>query len=216
MTCLFTYVGLSAREVDTPEEEIRIQGYPAQHQLNESAEKLRLSDLEAHKKKNAEWDDLKNASLKEYQRQKKLQANTVDDTGPDYHDYQQEKERIQARLEMIRKKFIQEKLETRARNKRKVQLSEEEELALYEKSARVDWKKRKFFVKQGGSSGATTSRPQFGGSEFAPPPPSSENTPGYFESMPPPPPPPIPYEPTFDSEFPPPPPPPMFDDDGGF
>ncbi len=216
MTCLVTSLGLSAREVDTPEEEVRIQGFPEQREFNEAAEKNRLSDLEAHKKKNAEWEDLKNASLKELQLQKKLQANTVDDSGPDYHDYLLEKERASARLEGIRKKFIQEKLETRARNKRKVQLSEEEELAIYEKSARVDWKKRKFIAKPSGNSGTTTSRPQFGGSEFAPPPPSNENSPGYFESMPPPPPPPIPYEPSFDSEFPPPPPPPMFDDEGGF
>jgi len=196
---------LSAREVDTLDEEVRIKGFSEHLAEDKALDRARQSGLDEHKKKNASWNDLKAADLQEYRTQKKVQAKTVDETGPEYREYLRSRAGVNAELEINRKKYIQDKKNSREKNKRKIVLSEEKELMIYEDTERVEWEKRKFF---GQIAGAGGSRPSFNNAtDFAPPPPP----PGFFEAEPPPPPP-VPFDPVFDNEVPP--PPPMFEDDG--
>lgn len=207
IVCLIlTHIQLSAREVDTVDDEIRLQGFSDHLAEDKALDRARQSGLSDHKKKNALWNDLKAADLQEYRIQKKAQAKTVDETGPEYREYLRNRSAVNAELEMNRKKYIQDKNKSREKNKRKIVLSEEKELMIYDETDRVDWRKRKFFGNIAGAGGA--SRPSFNNmTDFAPPPPP----PGFFEAEPPPPPP-VPFDPVFDNEVPP--PPPMFEDDG--
>jgi hypothetical protein len=213
LACALATLPLLSREVDSFEDEVRLKGYPEYVDENQRLENLRLSDVDEIKKAKAEWEKQKRDALNQYRREKASQAATVDESGPEYREYLEDKNAAVRTLSEARKNFVERRNRQRMEQRREVTVSEEEELKIPEPPPRVDWRKRKFF---GGGAG---SRPSFGGfsdGEAPPPPPPNLSGPGYFDSEAPPPPPPMPYDSGFDNEMPPPPPPPLFDEDGGF
>ncbi len=197
-----------ARVVNSPDDEIRINAFQDHLDHLSQLERKRLSDVDQIKIGKSEWERKMALEAEIYRRQKALQEKAVDESGPKYEEYLQERQKIYNSKENLRENFIQLRDRSRATQLRHVGLSEESEYFLAENKDRVDWKRRKFSESTASTSSGGSS---FGGSSSGYTPPSSSG--GNFYEAPPAPP--VPYEPQ-NWEIPPPPPPPMFEDDNPF
>ena len=201
------------REIHSHDDEIRLGGFDEHKQQAMLEEVKRNSDISDIAKEKLLRQDQEEQALKEYRLEKQRKALSIDETSPEYKEYIRERFADYERQEQIRKKFSLEKSEKRMKEHRIIDLTEEHELAIDEKSLRADWQKRKF--SEGPSGGVSGGRSNFDSAPtFAPPPAFTNNNPGYFDA---PPPPPVPYEPFDDGmNYPPPPPPPMFEEEAPF
>lgn len=199
LQCVFF---VHAREVDTLEDQIRLEGWGEYQKRKQDFEKERLTDKDDIKKSRQEWTESQKKALIEYRQEKSKQAVRMDESvSPEY------KENIQSRLawlntlEKSRREFVTEKMKRRREQRKHITLSEEVELGLVPEGERAPWEKRDALAKKfaGSSLGGG---PSFGGGGS-----------GYSAPMAAPPPPPLPPPSEFyEPEIPPPPPPPEFYD----
>ncbi|GIL17430.1 MAG: hypothetical protein BroJett040_11810 [Oligoflexia bacterium] len=204
-----------AREVSSQADEIRIQGYQDYLETNDRLEKKRNSDIQQLKEWREAWSQIQKKALEKYKIEKSKQAATLDEASPEYREYIMSKIREHEAAEWARSHYVEKRNKKRLENRRQVQLSEEQELALLPETDRVEWKKRTLF----GAKLAGSGRSSKSGGDFSsppPPPPSSfppsSSPPEFYEPLDEIPPPPV--EPGFfdDGGAPPPPPPPLFDE----
>lgn len=199
------------REVNSREDEIRLSGYREYLKGLELIEKKRISDVdEIAREKARDWD-VKEKALREYKRDLAHRPPPIDEKSPEWKEYVKEKMKVYSDKEKSRDAFVKEKRTQQVRERKIIDLSEEQELSIADQTPRVAWNKRKFSdgASGGGSSGGYGSLPT-----FTPPPTYTNNNPGYFDA---PPPPPV-YEPYDEGMYPPPPPPPppMFEEEPPF
>lgn len=195
----------------TPEDIERLSGFAEHHRFNKEFDKGREAGFKEYLKELEAWEKQRKAAALEEQKRRKEKGPSEDIQAYRAH-LAREKEWL-VELEQGRKQLVSEKAKLR-RNPLVRQMTEEEELDVYLKRPRFDYKKRSLFSSGGSvSRSSPRSRPStnYDRNDIPPPPPPPPPPPS-FEDYPPPPPP--TFEPGME-EFPPPPPPPTFDDFGG-
>lgn len=196
--------GLSqGREVNTPAEALRLDGWDGYRQGRKKIDEDRLAGVQDTKKTRLEYEKQQEEILKEYKLSKKKQRTDVDEMGPEYTQHMNQKKEQFRLVERLQQDYIAERINNQKKYKKSINLSEATELGLNDKSARVPWNKRNFIAKDGVKGGGAT--------PYTPPANDFYDT---ADSAPPPPPPSIPENNLED--FPPPPPPPIFDDESPF
>lgn len=182
-----------------------IPGFQQHIQQQEQLERQREAGIEAHKKKNADWEKLRIKAIEEEKERKRKQAVVLVEGGPEYKADLKEKQNYDEELEAARRQYS-------AKKKSKAQPSHDsqlQELGLVPERERVPFALRVFNQQSssfGGSSfgGGSSS----GGSDFSspPPPPPPPMMSDFTEpDIPPPPPPPPPMMEGMPEEIPPPP-----------
>ncbi len=207
---------------DAYTEEQRLKGFTDYKINNREFQEQRVSDVEQIKKEKRKWDEQYKKDSEEYKKWKKGVGKIPDESSDEY------KQDLAARIQNLKDKkeeqkaYARERDQLKAKKKKNISLTEEEELDLIEpKGKRAEASKRSLYTgkniygskrpSSGGSGGFS------GGNSFNPNP--SDSSP--MEMAPPPPPPPAAdfydaepnpnaSEPIFEEA--PPPPPPMFED----
>lgn len=192
-----------ARIVDSEFEVERLSGFLDHERQNADFEKWRLSDVGNLRDQRKLSQLAEKQNILEFHNEKR--AENLVEGGPEYLRDLQFRMRVLSWEYVYQKSFVSQREDIRKRQRSDVNISEVQELKIFENGERVDWKKRKFFASSGGSStSGGTSTPGFnnynGRFENPPPPPPFEGE--FYEEVPPPPP------PIFDE--PPPPPPPSY------
>jgi hypothetical protein len=189
--------------VDSEFEVERLSGFLDHERQNADFEKWRLSDVGNLRDQRKLSQLAEKQNILEFHNEKR--AENLVEGGPEYLRDLQFRMRVLSWEYVYQKSFVSQREDIRKRQRSDVNISEVQELKIFENGERVDWKKRKFFASSGGSStSGGTSTPGFnnynGRFENPPPPPPFEGE--FYEEVPPPPP------PIFDE--PPPPPPPSY------
>lgn len=225
-----------AREVDSREDLLRLQGWDEHQKRMREFDRQRLTDRDDVAKRRDAWEREKRDDLVEYRAWKKKQTAALDESGPEYREYLKAEAAEARRREELREDFIEKRNDIRRKFSATVDVTEKQELGIAEDPERVDWHKRDLLSPKGRASGSRAggsgnSRPSFTppsnrGNDFIPPefdtppppPPTTPPPPDFFEPDIPPPPPPPPPDEGFDVPPPPPAieegaPPPIFDDE---
>lgn len=195
-------------------ESTRLRGFFEKQRENAQLDKTREAGQLAHDEEYAKWEAEREKAIAEHR--KRVIVQSPQEGGPEYKEYQRQKEIEKAEYEAAQKEFAKNVVKYDRKVLNSI-LPEEKELGLYSDRPRYDYKKRcslGFSGKQCkpgamASSGGSSSS---GGGSFFPPPPTFDdfggNDSGYI---------PAPNLGEGDADFPPPPPPPLFpDSDQGF
>lgn len=190
----------------------RRNDFKNQRQAKKIYEQEREKGLSLFLEEQEKWDITREKGQKE-QRTSRLKMREMDETSPEYIQDEKEKKRYEAELETARRKHIQTKKEVIEIFKNKINVTEEEELGVYNERPRyaLDQRGRNkwtgagrgkssggFSGSSGGSSGWSGGGAESGAGASAPfdypPVPNQEYVPSdNFDDLPPPPPM-MPYE----------------------
>lgn len=203
-------------------DEDRLSGFAQQKVDKKVTDREREKGKTVYLEELEQWERIRKAALADHKKQIKAQSPQED--GPEDREDRRGKINAKKEYEELRIDYVHLKEQAAQQKRKKIALSEEEELGLYDPDRpRFDYKKRQLYGARpkssrpsagGGSFGGGSSGGGGGSFDDFPPPPSFDGggyipppmMPEYDETMPPPPPP--PFE---DGDFPPPPPPPPGD-----
>ncbi len=230
--CLLLILSLTvsatlARAMDAEEE--RLRGF-AEHQSKLSRfDEAREGGKRAYLEEQEQWASEKDRDLAEYKKNKPKDVPAMDESSPQYREWEKQKKAQAQAYEETRKAFAAQSAKNKELDREAKGLPTlAQELGLDQERPRFDFAKRHFGTSPGGSSASSGSGRGGGGSfnsgnsSFPPPPTFDDFSDGYvpapnvspedFGDVPPPPPPPMPtgFDNGFNngSEFIPPPPPP--------
>lgn len=211
--CCAVFLSSAAVFADESLEEQRLEGFAQHNSQNASFSKRREAKSDEVKIDRQNWETERLKSLSEYKNSKSRQAQSINESSPQYQQDVEFKQKQSIELETSRKEFVAERNLKRQQKKKHIQLSESEELGLDDNPDRVEISKRALYggkpdyVGKIDFSGGSAA----GGARGAPAPAAP---PPFFEPEAPPPPPPMAPlpEPVFEDAI----PPPIFDDPGEF